>query len=215
MKYFILIPFLIIFGCGEKTAQEEKPLIVFLHGYGDSKEHFDSLKKEFEPEFDVLALNGFFNVSCNTYSWGKVLYNENSNTWFNQKDGRYSTFKLRSLFMEESRKIILVGVSQGATIAYSLALNYPKTFKHLVAINGYAEEGLMVNLYHPKYDNSNFLRINGENDFIINQQMVDNTTRILDSLDIKNQLITHQQNHSYGAEETKALKEWIYNLKTD
>jgi len=202
----------ILLGCGQKQIEKEKPLLVFLHGYGDSKEHFNDLKKEFEGDFDILTLNGFFNLSDGNYSWGKVGYKEETNTWFDEKDGRYSTYKLRDYFKEERREIILIGVSQGATIGYSLAINYPKTFKSLVAINGYAQKGLMINVYHPKYSGSRILRINGKNDFLINQNMVKTTTKILDSLDIENKIIEHQEHHSYSEKEIAIVKDWIYNL---
>ena len=55
----------------------------------------------------------------------------------------------------------------------------------------------------------NVLRLNGTNDFIINQGMVNYSTKVLDSLNIKDSLILHNEQHSFTPVETEKIKEWI------
>lgn len=212
MKYFYLIICFSFLGCGNQKCVKEKPLIVFLHGYGDNEDHFLKYSNEFKNDFDTQLMRGYFDLKNQTFSWGSIHYNEEKNTWFDKKDALYSIVKLRDALKVEDREIILVGMSQGATISYALGINYPDKFKTVVAINGYVDENLLLNRYHLTYDDSNFLRLNGSNDYIINQKMVETSSSILDSLKIENKLITHSEDHSYSEEQLNDIKNWIYKL---
>lgn len=197
-------------GCANKKNIETKPLIVFLHGYGDNENHFKAFSEQFEDDFETKLVRGFFDMKNNHYSFGKLNYNENKNTWFDKKDGLYSVFKLKEILKAESKDIIIVGVSQGATLGYAMVLNYPERFKRLVAINGYIDQNLLIDRYQLRYDSLDILRFNGSNDYLINQKMTDFSTNYLDSLNIENTFIEHTNEHSYTDDDLNIIKEWIF-----
>lgn len=213
MKYLCLILIILFTGCANQKGIVEKPLIVFLHGYGENETHFLKFSKEFKNDYDVRLVRGFFDLKNDHYSFGKLNYNEDDNTWFDKKDGLYSVYKLKEELKGEKGEIIFVGVSQGASLGYAMVLNYPEKFKRLVAINGYIDKNLLIERYKLNYDSINILRFNGSDDFLINPKMVGFSTNYLDSLKIENTFIEHTEGHSYTDEHLGIIKDWILNNK--
>jgi len=209
MKYLLIISIFLFFGCANQKTVNEKPLLVFLHGYGGNKESLKELSDCFKDNYDIKLMEGFFDLKSNTYSWGDVLYDEKTNSWFERKSGLYSLYKLRDILGKEKREIILIGESQGATMGLALLLNYPEQFKKAVSINGFIDEKLFIDRYKKNFDSLNVLRLNGTNDFIINEEMVNYSTRVLDSLHIEDSLILHNEQHSFTPVETETIKDWI------
>ena len=209
MKYLLIISLFLFFGCTNQKSINEKPLLVFLHGYGGNKESLKELSESFTDNYDIKLMEGFFDLKNNTYSWGDVLYDEKTNSWYDKKSGLYSMFKLRDILGKEKRDIILIGESQGATMSLALLLNYPEQFKNVVSINGFVDEKLFIKRYKKNFDSLNVLRLNGTNDFIINEGMVNYSTKVLDSLHIKDSLILHNEQHSFTPVETHEIEDWI------
>lgn len=213
MKYISIILILFFTGCTSKKAIVQKPLIVFLHGYGDNETQFAGFSEAFKDDYDTMLIRGFFDLKNDNYSFGELNYNEVDNTWFTKKDGLYSVYKLKEILKSQNKKIILVGYSQGASLGYAMVLNYPKRFKNLVAINGYIDKNLLIERYKLDYDSLNILRFNGADDFLINSKMVEFSNKYLDSLNIKNIFIEHKNGHSYTDEQLKTVKNWILKNK--
>lgn len=214
MKYISIILILFFTGCTSKKAIVQKPLIVFLHGYGDNETQFAEFSKTFKGDYDTMLIRGFFDLKDDNYSFGELNYNEIDNTWFDKKDGLYSVYKLKDILKSETyKKIIIFGYSQGASLGYAMLLNYPEKFKTLVAINGYIDKNLLIERYKLDYDSLNILRLNGADDFLINSRMIEFSNNYLDSLKIQNTFIEHKDGHSFTDEHLKTAKEWI--LKTN
>lgn len=105
--------------------------------------------------------------------------------------------------------ITLIGYSQGAILALSIALNSPDKIKKVVSINGYLEKLTIKKNKETLNTKTKFLFLNGRNDQIINPKWSKETKAYFRLKKIKFKNVLHNENHSFAEEEEKIIINWI------
>ncbi|NOQ23503.1 MAG: hypothetical protein GQ565_12770 [Candidatus Aegiribacteria sp.] len=125
----------------EYDPELEYPLVVGLHGYGDSPENFVRLWEYFdEPDFIYACPRGPYPFTDN---------NVTAYSWFKQYEEGYDIQELDLLSAEyvislvddlKERHLIsdvfLFGFSQGCSLTWMTGLTYPKKFTGLIGFGG-------------------------------------------------------------------------------
>lgn len=118
------------------------PLLVFLHGYGESESQWLQVAPAISRRNYIgLSLRGPVPVQreggATGYSWGRSR----------RSDGAIEDYVLAAIRATmrashvHSERIFLAGIGEGAAVAYRLGLSSPDKFAGIVALNGWLPDG--------------------------------------------------------------------------
>jgi phospholipase/carboxylesterase len=119
------------------------PVLILLHGYGSSEADLFDLSKALDDRFVTFSLRAPLNAKDVGYSWYDLNFLPNKQITSNYTQAKESRAKILSFisnackaYKADSTKVFLMGFSQGAIIAYDLALNSPKKIAGIMALSG-------------------------------------------------------------------------------
>jgi len=191
----------------KKYSISGKTNLIFLHGYGGNENKMNYVNKTTFNNYHIYFVRAPYKLNVDSYSWFDLKYQEDSNSWVEISQANKSIQKIVTLIDSLEGESIIVGESQGAILALTIGINYPNKVSKVVAINGYMDSLLIDR--EKTYNNSEFYIVNGSNDFIINQKLVKETVSLLNELNIKTTIKTHQNQHSISEEDFEKIKKWI------
>lgn len=120
----------------------DRPLVIFIHGFGSSEQDLFGLKDRLSPDYNYLSVRAPMELRPGSYKW------------FTQKTGvpgydgvtddLKSSGALLTRFIREAtgkyrtqpQKVYLIGFSQGAMMSYEVALRDPKLVGGFAALSG-------------------------------------------------------------------------------
>lgn len=135
LKYLEYIP--------QKFANDKnRPLIIFLHGYGSNEADLFELKNELMPDYNYLSVRAPMQLYSGSYQWFSIQAPAGGLVQVAKE--LHENGKLLEDFISAAAKkyhtsaenIFLVGFSQGAIMSYELALKKPKAVRGIVALSG-------------------------------------------------------------------------------
>ncbi|WP_277961074.1 alpha/beta fold hydrolase [Pseudomonas sp. RIT-To-2] len=123
------------------TVTRDKPLVIFLHGYGSNESDLFGLRDQLPEGYTYLSVRAPQTLEEGSYQW-----------FHKQGDGAYDgvTTELASSrqtlhdFIDKAidkyhtkpSKVVLVGFSQGAIMSYELGLREPQSVKGIAVLSG-------------------------------------------------------------------------------
>jgi phospholipase/carboxylesterase len=119
---------------------ENKPMIIFLHGYGSNESDLFELQQEFSSEYIYLSVQAPMMLAPGSYQWYGLQPSEQSQVADNVlKHSKlledFITAAVRK-YHTHADKVFLIGFSQGAIMSYELALQHPKNVRGIAALSG-------------------------------------------------------------------------------
>lgn len=131
---------------------KNKPLIIFLHGYGSHERDLFGIKDELSPDYTYLSVRAPLDVDGGGYKWFTQDTDQSEYEGVTS-DVDKSTDSLRT-FIEQAtekydtqpNKVILVGFSQGAMMTYQIGLQYPDLVRGIAPLSGKILAGLKSRL---------------------------------------------------------------------
>ena len=126
-----------------------KPLIIFLHGYGSNEEDLFELRNELIEGYSYLSVRAPMTIYQGSYQWFSLQMTiPGSNEVLNQIQSHtklLEDFVVGSCkkYKTTSDKVILIGFSQGTIMGYELALKKPDSVKGIVALSGRISPSLL------------------------------------------------------------------------
>jgi phospholipase/carboxylesterase len=124
-------------------AKSNPPVLIFLHGYGSTESDLFELSKKLDDRFLTFSIRAPFNGAEVGYSWYELRFKPNKEITCNYAEAKESRKKLLSFishackaYKADSTRVYLLGFSQGAIMAYDLALNAPKKIAGILALSG-------------------------------------------------------------------------------
>ena len=123
-----------------------KSILVMIHGWMGDENSMWVLAHNVSPEIAILAPRGTFAVPQGGYSWREIR----PGTWgmANLDEFRPAADALVALVDDwavsadvDGNQFDLMGFSQGAAMAYSLALLHPERIRKLAILSGFIPEG--------------------------------------------------------------------------
>ncbi|MBP5076875.1 alpha/beta hydrolase [Pseudomonas chlororaphis] len=119
----------------------DRPLVIFLHGYGSNEEDLFGLKDGLPADYTYLSVRAPQTVEEGSYQW-----------FHKQGEGAYDgvtaeladSAKLIDQFVGQAiakyhtraDRVFLVGFSQGAIMSYELGLRHPQAVRGIAALSG-------------------------------------------------------------------------------
>ncbi|SEB36603.1 phospholipase/carboxylesterase [Tenacibaculum sp. MAR_2009_124] len=140
-----------------KTAVENPPLLILLHGYGSNEQDLFSFAEELPDELLIVSAQAPNEMGYGGYAWYAINFDSKNEKFSDIPQAKESVDKIAN-FIDEiktkyttaSDKTFLLGFSQGAILSYALSLNYPNKVEHVVALSGYINDELLPNEIHPE-----------------------------------------------------------------
>ncbi|HEY0289349.1 MAG TPA: dienelactone hydrolase family protein [Pseudomonas sp.] len=121
---------------------KDKPLVIFLHGYGSDERDLFGIKDDLSPDYTYLSVRAPLEVDGGGYKW----FSQDTNVADYEgvtRDVDAST-TLLTQFIEQATnkygtqpdKVILIGFSQGAMMTYQIGLQHPQLLRGIAALSG-------------------------------------------------------------------------------
>lgn len=119
-----------------------KPMIIFLHGYGSNEEDLFELKNEFLSDYTYLSVRAPMELYQGSYQWF-TLQAPLASSQDAQQQVKDHAILLQKFIAEavikyktSAQKVLLIGFSQGAIMSYELAIKNPSAVKGIIALSG-------------------------------------------------------------------------------
>jgi phospholipase/carboxylesterase len=121
---------------------KDKPLVIFLHGYGSDERDLFGIKDELSPGSTYLSVRAPLEVDGGGYKWFTQDTDQAEYEGVTS-DVDKSTDLLRT-FIEQATekygtqpdKVVLIGFSQGAMMTYQIGLQHPELVRGIAPLSG-------------------------------------------------------------------------------
>ncbi len=118
------------------------PLLVLLHGLGGNAAGMADWARQLDPRFLCLSLEAPYPYAPDAYRWFDVEFRDNA-IRVNVDEAQASRRAVIQIINDavmglgaDPRRVYLLGFSQGATLAYGIALTAPRKLRGMVGIAG-------------------------------------------------------------------------------
>lgn len=125
-----------------KTASENPPLLLLLHGVGSNEEDLFSFADQLPGEYLVVSARAPVTLGPSSFGWYQVDFSTGKPV-FNTEQEKQSRATLISFIEElvrtrqvDPERVLLCGFSQGAIMSYSVALTRPDLVSGFAAMSG-------------------------------------------------------------------------------
>lgn len=202
----------------ESKAKSNPPVIIMLHGYGSNEADLFDLSNGLDERFLTISVRAPFKGKEIGYAWYDLEFLPNKQVSCNYNQLKESRAKLLSFisnacktYKADSTKVFLMGFSQGAIMAYDLALTNPKKINGIMALSGRLLEETKKN----KLDDNAITKVkyfiaHGYSDNVIDIKEADKANEFLKSKNIKEvSYKNYEMPHSITGNELNDIKKWL------
>jgi phospholipase/carboxylesterase len=124
------------------TDSKDKPLVIFMHGYGSNEQDLFGIKDMLSTDYNYLSVRAPVQLQPGSYQWftKKPQTADYDGVTVDLK----SSGELMSRFIKAATekyhtqpgKVFLVGFSQGAIMSYEVALRHPESVGGIAVLSG-------------------------------------------------------------------------------
>ena len=190
-------------------------IIFLLHGYGSNEEDLFSLKEFIPSNYIIISLRAPISIGFNSYAWYSINFENNIDKWIDKNEAIISKkIIIDDIFLHlkdlgfEDKSVSLLGFSQGATLSWSLGLEYPQLIKNILPLSGFYNSEITT-----FYSNSNFelncFCSHGVNDPVITIEWAKNSIKYLNTKNINLDFNEYQSGHEISNENLKDIFKWL------
>lgn len=189
------------------------PLLILIHGYGSNEMDLFSFAEELPDCLHIVSLRAPLELGYNSYAWYSISFDADQNKFSDLEEAKESLVNISSFVNDftaksniDSKKVFVVGFSQGAILSYGLSLNSNK-IQHVVALSGYLNEDLIdKNLKNTSPD---FFCSHGSVDQVIPVEWARKSPVFLDANGISNVYKEYPVGHGIHPQNFYDFKTWI------
>jgi phospholipase/carboxylesterase len=209
LKYKVRLP--------EKITQKT-PVIIMLHGVGSNEDDMFSFANQFPKEYLVVLARAPFELSAGSYAWFHVQFLGDKRI-INKEEAEKSRIVLKQFinqiverYKADASNISLLGFSQGAIMAYSVALTSPEKVKNIGVLGGRLLEEVKP-LIKPsaKLKSLNIFLGHGVNDGTMPIKFADTAYEYCQKLGCTIQYKKYPIEHTISQSEIDDFKNWLKN----
>lgn len=155
-----------------KTGQNP-PLLILLHGLGSNEHDLFAFVPHLDPELLVLSVQAPISYGFGGFAWFNIDLTSgvpNANIQQVVQARRLITAFIDEAieaYQPDTRRVFLVGFSQGAIISYATAFAAPEKVTGLVAMSGYILKDTTPQIFTPALKNLKILATHGIYDQVL------------------------------------------------
>ncbi|WP_340063076.1 alpha/beta hydrolase [Ascidiimonas aurantiaca] len=134
-----------------KTASENAPALILLHGYGSNEEDLFSFASYLPDKLFIISVRAPYELMPSGYAWYAIHFDAHDGKWSDDKQALVSRDAIVQFIDEaveaydlDANNISLLGFSQGTVLSFSVALSFPEKVKQVIALSGYINEKLIA-----------------------------------------------------------------------
>ncbi|MEI6864997.1 dienelactone hydrolase family protein [Flavicella sp.] len=189
------------------------PLLILIHGYGSNEMDLFSFAEELPDRLHIISLRAPLVLGYNSFSWYSINFDADQNKFSDLEEARKSLDSISNFINEftakpniDSKKVFVIGFSQGAILSYGLALNTNK-IQYVVALSGYLNEDLFIE--NSKNTLPDFFCSHGTVDQVIPIEWARKTPVFLNANGISNVFKEYPVGHGVHPQNFYDFKVWI------
>ncbi len=120
-------------------GDESSPILIAIHGYGDTPQAFLQFAISLAPGMRVIAVQGPLKHPRQGFSWYRIDDSEQSTDIERAANRLHALIgSLRKQYPRAGRPIVM-GFSQGAVMSLSVLIRHPNIIRGAIAISGYLD----------------------------------------------------------------------------
>lgn len=202
-----------------KIKLEKNPLLLLLHGYGSNDEDLFSFASELPAEYYVVSARAPYDLMYGSYAWYAINFDADENKFSDIGQAIESRDRIAGFIDEliqkypiDTRKVTLIGFSQGSILSYAVALSYPEKVQQVVAMSGYVNPDMATKTY--RENDFSTLRIfasHGTADQVIPVDWARKVKPFLDELNIENTYKEYPVGHGVSPQNFFDFRNWLIN----
>ncbi len=127
---------------GPKVANAQPPLLLLLHGVGSNEADLFSFADQLPDEYLVVSARAPITLGPESYAWYQVDFSTGTPV-FNAQQAEEARTTIIAFIGElaqehafDPHRVTILGFSQGAIMAYSVALTRPDLVQHIAVMSG-------------------------------------------------------------------------------
>ena len=203
-----------------KIETKNSPLLILLHGYGSNEEDLFSFATELPDELLIISARAPLTLGVGSYAWYSINFDATSNVKFSDLDEARNSIQKIENFIDEviekykvnTKKIFLLGFSQGSILSYAVALKNPDKIQNVIALSGYINTELIpIDLTKEAVNKLDFFISHGTVDQVLPIDWIRKSLPILDTLEINYQYKEYPIGHGINPQNFTDFKSWINN----
>jgi phospholipase/carboxylesterase len=200
-----------------KIKLDKNPLLLLLHGYGSNEEDLFSFATELPDEYYIISARAPYNMQYGAYAWYAINFDADENKFSDHEQAKISR-DLIAQFIDEliqtypidSKKITLVGFSQGAILSYAIALSHPEKVQRVVALSGYVSEPILEENYlRSDLSKLKIFHSHGTADQVIPVEWARKTKPFLEKLGVNTTYKEYPVGHGVAPQNFYDFKNWL------
>jgi len=197
---------------------ERYPLVIGLHGLGDTPEGFIRLWGMFDaPDFIFACPQALYPVPAGErvgFSW--FYWNPSSEQGFHSN--MIAVEHVISLLNDLEKDFLvsdvyLLGFSQGCTMVWNTGMLYPERFDGLVGFGGWLETDYLSMEVLEKASNSNVYVVHGIDDSAVPFEAGEETYTILSGMGCNSEFRAFEGGHTIDPDALLDAQEWMRSLR--
>lgn len=199
------------------SLKENAPLLIMCHGYGSDENDLFSFASELPEELFVISLRAPYAMQPYGNAWYAINFDAEKGKWSDNVQARQSVDLIANFidyacdaYSVNKDNVTLLGFSQGTILSLSVAMNYPKKLKNVVALSGYLNEDILPeSIDKNKVSHLNIFSSHGYADQVIPVYWARKTPEYLKNLDINHVYKEYPVGHGVAPQNFYDFRDWL------
>ncbi len=200
-----------------KKNVDNPPLMIMLHGYGSNEHDLFSFAEELPDELLIISAKAPLTLGMGSYAWYSIRFSEDAANFSDITEAKISLEKIDNFINEvkkefkvNTKKVFLLGFSQGTILSIAYALNNPDKVQHVIALSGYVNQQLLEHDFKKNdFTNLDLFVSHGSEDQVIPVIWAKKTPDFLNTLGIMNSYQEYPVGHGVAPQNFYDLQKWV------
>lgn len=199
------------------TLTENAPLLIMLHGYGSDENDLFSFASELPDELFIISLRAPYEMQPFGNAWYSIHFDAPQGKWNDNEEALESRDKVIKFIEEaclvypvDSKKVTLLGFSQGTILSFAVALTRPELIKNVIGLSGYVNQDIIPKELNSKdFQQLDIYTSHGTVDQVIPVDWARKSAPFFEKLGISCYYNEFQVGHGVAPQNFHEFKSWL------
>ncbi len=195
-----------------KAAIPNAPLLLLLHGYGSNEADLFSFTAYIPDSFHVVSLQAPLKMTEESYAWFPIHFADSMERWTSPEEVGKATKYVKDFLVFyaskhafDTKRIYLMGFSQGAMLSYNVGLSTNNT-KGIAALSGYIDPKVV------EVTNKSIASIyvsHGTADMVVPFTWAEQSVEVLKKYGFSPEFHSYSQGHGINQDNLTTIIQWL------